>query len=116
VAGLGINKELSAKRPIRAAAPSQKALNQLKPPMYTKPKRKRAMKKAANLLITLLRDSTPCLISQPPDQPLFVGNKKVPKSSLLPNSTFLTNPPKGPTRLTFDLIVKQVTYLQLVSI
>jgi hypothetical protein len=49
VAGLGIDEELPTKRPIRAAALSQKALNQLKPPMYTKPKCRRATKKAANL-------------------------------------------------------------------
>jgi hypothetical protein len=49
VAGLGVNKELLTKRSVRAAALSQKALNQLKPLPYTKPKRKRAIKKAANL-------------------------------------------------------------------
>jgi hypothetical protein len=49
VAGLGIDDKLLTKRPIRAAALSQKALNQLKPLTYTKPKRKRATKKAANL-------------------------------------------------------------------
>jgi hypothetical protein len=62
VAGLGIDDKLPTKRPIRAAALSQKALNQLKPLMYTKPKRKRATKKAANLRITPLRGSTPCPI------------------------------------------------------
>jgi hypothetical protein len=116
VAGLGIDKELPTKRPIRAAAPSQKALNQLKPPTYTKPKRRRATKKAANLRITPSRGSTPCPIPQPQDQPSFVGNKEVPKSSSLPNSTSPTNPPKVPTRLAFDLTVKQVAHSQLVSI
>jgi hypothetical protein len=116
VAGLGIDEELLTKRPIRAAALSQKALNQLKPLMYTKPKRKKATKKAANLRITPSRDSTPCPIPQPQDQPSFVGNKEVPKSSSLPNSISLTNPSKVLTRLAFDPTVKQVTYSQLVSI
>jgi hypothetical protein len=49
VAGLGIDKKLPTKRPIRAAALSLKALNQLKLLMYTKPKRRRATKKATNL-------------------------------------------------------------------
>jgi hypothetical protein len=49
VAGLGIDEELPTKRPIRAVALSQKALDQLKPSTYTKPKRRRATKKAANL-------------------------------------------------------------------
>jgi hypothetical protein len=116
VAGLGIDEELPTKRPIRAAALSQKALDQLKPPTYTKPKRRRATKKAANLRITPSRGSTPCPIPQPQDQPSFVGNREVPKSSSLPNSTSPTNPPKVPTRLAFDPTVEQVAHSQLVSI
>jgi hypothetical protein len=84
--------------------------------MYTKPKRKRATKKAASLRITLLRGSTPCPILQPPDQPLFVVNKEVLKLSSPPNYTLFTNPPKEPTRLVFDPTVEQVAYLQLVLI
>jgi hypothetical protein len=84
--------------------------------MYTKPKRRRATKKAANLRITPSRDSTPYPILQPQDQPLFVGNKEVPKLSSLPNSIFLTNPPKVLTRLAFDPTIKQVAHSQLVSI
>jgi hypothetical protein len=116
VAGLDVNKELPTKRSIRATAPSQKALDQLKPLTYTKPKRRRATKKAANLRITPLRGSTPCPIPQPPDQPLFVVNRGVLKSSSPLNYTLFTNPPKGPTRLTFDPTVKQVAHSQLVLI
>jgi hypothetical protein len=116
VAGLDVDEELPTKRSIRAAAPSHKALDQLKPPTYTKPKRRRATKKAANLRITPSRGSTPCPIPQPPDQPSFVVNRGVPKSSSPPNYTPFTNPPKGPTRLTFDPTVKQVAHSQLVSI
>jgi hypothetical protein len=116
VAGLDINKELPTKRSIQATALSQKALDQLKPPMYTKPKRKKATKKAANLRITPSKGNTPCLILQLPDQPLFVVNRKVLKLSLPPNYTLFTNPLKRPTRLVFDPIIKQVAYSQLVSI
>jgi hypothetical protein len=116
VAGLGIDKKLPTKRPIRAAALSLKALNQLKLLMYTKPKRRRATKKATNLWVTPLRGSTPCPIPQPQDQPLLVGNKEVLKLSSVLNSTFSTNPPKGLIRLVFDLTVKQVAYSELVSI
>jgi hypothetical protein len=116
VAGLDVNKELLTKRLIQAVALSQKALDQLKPLTYTKPKRKRAIKKAANLRITPLKGSTFCLILQPPDQPLFVVNKKVLKSFSPLNYTFFTNLFKEPTRLVFDLIVKQVAYSQLVLI
>jgi hypothetical protein len=116
VAGLDVNKELPTKRSIRAVALSQKALDQLKPPTYTKPKRKRATKKAANLRITPSRGSTPCPIPQPPDQPSFVVNRRVPKLFLPPNYTPFTNLPKRPTRLVFDPTVEQVAHSQLVSI
>jgi hypothetical protein len=111
VAGLDIDKKLLMKRPIQAAALSQKALDQLKPLTYTKPKRKKATKKAANLRITPSKGSTPCPIPQPQDQPLFVGNKEVPKLFLLPNSTSLTNLLKMLTRLVFNPTVKQVAHL-----
>jgi hypothetical protein len=116
VARLDVDEELPTKRSIRATALSQKALDQLKPLTYTKPKRRRATKKAANLRITPLRGNTPYLILQPPDQPLFVVNREVPKLSSPPNYTPFTNPPKRPTRLVFDPIIKQVAHSQLVSI
>ena len=49
VAGLDVNKELPTKRSTRAAALSQKVLDQLQPPTNAKPKRRKPAKKATNL-------------------------------------------------------------------
>jgi hypothetical protein len=119
-AGKDVNKEVVTKRPARAAAPNHQSLagfeKKLEATIQAKPVGKRKPRRQSKGPARL---DTPCLIAEPQDQTLFVGNGGVPRSS--PSTNAMSTPPPNLPRntrkhLPFDATQYQIAHVQRVTI
>ena len=112
VAGLDVDEELPTKRSARRPAPTQKVLDAQKAPTSTTKWRKKRGKDKGK---QPQRDGTPCPDPLPHDEPFFISNGGVPRSSPPSNSTPLTNPLRANKYLSFDPTRELVAHTQFVA-